>query len=87
MIRVYNSELNLNDTGAVLEYYAMTNLKDDFIFDEDILEAEIQALEKENVDFEETFCVCGGFETYKMILFEKKKRVVMWGGTTMTASG
>ena len=56
----------------------MSNFKDDFIFDEDILDAEIQALETENVNFEETFCVCDGFETDKMILCEKQSCTVGW---------
>ena len=36
----------------------MAMLKDDFIFDENIIDAEIEALENRDFDHGETFCVC-----------------------------
>ena len=46
----------------------MATLKDNFTFDDDVIDAEICALENENFDLGETFHVCRGFETDQMIL-------------------
>ena len=42
------------------------------IFYEDLIDAEIRALENEHFDLGETFCVQEGFETDRMILCEKQ---------------
>ena len=56
----------------------MASLKDDFIYDEKTIDAEIEALEKEQYDLGETFCVCEGFETDEMILCESDSCSVGW---------
>ena len=57
--------------GNVKIPMVMAALNDDFIFYEDVIDAEIRALENENFDLGETFYVCEGFETDQMILCEK----------------
>ena len=41
----------------------MASLKDDFIYDEKTIDAEIEAMENDQFDLGETLCVCEGFET------------------------
>ena len=56
----------------------MASLKDDFIYDEKAIDAEIEALENEQFDLGETLCICEGFETDEMILCESDSCVVGW---------
>ena len=54
----------------------MASLKDDFIYDEKTIDAEIEDLENEQYDLGETFCVCDSFETDEMILCARRSSPV-----------